>query len=197
MEMASFLAGEVWSEEPDCVSPVLAQVCISGNDEMDQEVRDRLQLYVPRLIGTKSDDHEKARAEHLLNTLIHHYVPQLCLTLGHIDTAATLSRAEGDWDAKWTTIDECFAAREGRRTGSIECKVFEKLKLACFEIGDANFFEAGREAGKCFELIFATLPWDNYFKLLDELIELGPHGENELAPDVAARVPKLKEVLAA
>jgi hypothetical protein len=56
MEMASFLAGERWSDHPACTHPLLAHLAILVNDIVTDEGRTRLIHLVPSVIGLSSDD---------------------------------------------------------------------------------------------------------------------------------------------
>src|SRR3954451_11138101 len=52
MEIASFLAGDRWSDHPKCVDPALAELCRCVNDVMPDSARSRLSLMIPSVIGT-------------------------------------------------------------------------------------------------------------------------------------------------
>jgi len=56
MEMASFLAGERWSDHPACTHPLLAAVARLVNDNISDEGRQRLAVMIPSVIGLTSDD---------------------------------------------------------------------------------------------------------------------------------------------
>jgi hypothetical protein len=56
MEMASYLAGERWSDHPECTHPLLASVARLVNDYTSDEGRARLAPLIPRVIGLTSDD---------------------------------------------------------------------------------------------------------------------------------------------
>jgi hypothetical protein len=56
MEMASYLAGERWSDHPRCTHPLLASVARLVNDLTSDEHRSRLAELIPRVIGLVSDD---------------------------------------------------------------------------------------------------------------------------------------------
>lgn len=56
MEMASFLAGERWSDHPACVHPLLAAVARMVNDALADSERNRLTLMIPDVIGLNSTD---------------------------------------------------------------------------------------------------------------------------------------------
>ncbi len=56
MELASFLAGERWSDHPSCTHPLLAALARSVNDHTSDAGRSRLAPLVPSVIGLRSDD---------------------------------------------------------------------------------------------------------------------------------------------
>lgn len=56
MEMASFLAGERWSDHPTCTHPVLAELARWVNDMLDDAHRQRLVTMVPEIVGLNPDD---------------------------------------------------------------------------------------------------------------------------------------------
>ena len=56
MELASYLAGERWSDHPACTHPLLAAVARGVNDYTSDEARPRLALLIPSVIGLTSDD---------------------------------------------------------------------------------------------------------------------------------------------
>lgn len=56
MEMASFLAGERWSDHPACTHPLLAQLARDVNDRTSDGARHRLALLVPAVVGLHPQD---------------------------------------------------------------------------------------------------------------------------------------------
>ena len=56
MEMASFLAGERWSDHPKCTHPLLAGLARQIIDTVPVSVRYRLAPMIPSVIGLTSDD---------------------------------------------------------------------------------------------------------------------------------------------
>lgn len=56
MEMASYLAGERWSDHPACTHPLLATLARLVNDHMSDAGRGQLVPLVPSVIGLTSDD---------------------------------------------------------------------------------------------------------------------------------------------
>jgi hypothetical protein len=62
MEMASYLAGERWSDHPRCTHPLVATVARLVNDQTSDEHRSRLADLIPSVIGlTTTDPHADAR----------------------------------------------------------------------------------------------------------------------------------------
>jgi hypothetical protein len=56
MELASYLAGERWSDHPACTHPLLATLARLVNDHTTDAGRERLVVLVPSVIGLTSDD---------------------------------------------------------------------------------------------------------------------------------------------
>jgi len=56
MEMASFLAGERWSDHPVCTHPLLAEMARLVNDCVIDQLRPQLIPMIPSVIGLTSDD---------------------------------------------------------------------------------------------------------------------------------------------
>jgi hypothetical protein len=56
MELASFLAGERWSDHPQCTHPLLAMLARAVNDLTSDAARPQLAPLIPSVIGLTSDD---------------------------------------------------------------------------------------------------------------------------------------------
>jgi hypothetical protein len=56
MEMASFLAGERWSDHPPCTHPLLAAVARRVNDYTSEAGRSQLAVLIPSVIGLTTED---------------------------------------------------------------------------------------------------------------------------------------------
>jgi len=52
MEAVAYVAGEKWSDHPKCASLLLTSFCISWNDAMNDEDRQILKPFIPRLVNT-------------------------------------------------------------------------------------------------------------------------------------------------
>ncbi|WP_433500747.1 hypothetical protein ACQP1K_10810 [Sphaerimonospora sp. CA-214678] len=56
MELASYLAGERWSDRPACTHPLLAGLARLVNDHTSDSARHRLAALIPSVIGVTGDD---------------------------------------------------------------------------------------------------------------------------------------------
>lgn len=56
MELASYLAGERWSDHPVCTHPVLAALARDVNDHVTDSARGRLSPLIPEVIGLAAED---------------------------------------------------------------------------------------------------------------------------------------------
>ena len=56
MELASYLAGERWSDHPRCTHPLLAALARAVNDATTDGARPRLAGLIPSVVGLTSDD---------------------------------------------------------------------------------------------------------------------------------------------
>lgn len=62
MEAAAYVAGEVWSDEPACVCPVIATFARSLNDDMPDNLRDELlRPLIPIVVETKGTRDDELR----------------------------------------------------------------------------------------------------------------------------------------
>ncbi|HCT57219.1 MAG TPA: hypothetical protein DGD08_08405 [Gemmatimonas aurantiaca] len=64
MEAVAYIAGEPWSDQPQCVSPVIAAFCRNWNDNLPEPPRtELLRPLVPLLMGTRTTEgDEQTRA---------------------------------------------------------------------------------------------------------------------------------------
>ena len=76
MEAAAFIAGEPWSDHPQCVCPVIAAFCRSWNDTLGDDRNRILKPLIPLVIGTRGNTAlESRRAWMATDWLIRTYLP--------------------------------------------------------------------------------------------------------------------------
>ena len=75
MEVVAFLAGEGHTDAPECASKVLRSFTINLNDRWDDQTRQRLVPFLPRMVGTAGDGQDEARSYLALDWLIRSFTP--------------------------------------------------------------------------------------------------------------------------
>jgi len=90
MEAVSAVAGEPWSNSPSCTSPVITAYARSLNDSLPDDARQRLKVYIPRLVGTAEPDLELRRAFACADAAIRVFAPLAFKAAGLVEAAATL-----------------------------------------------------------------------------------------------------------
>jgi hypothetical protein len=90
LEVVSMLAGQPFNDHPPCVSPVLRSYGIALNDRWNDEQRQKLLPYAPRLLNTAGDGQDVARFYLALDWLIRTYTPAWLDLAGLGEVAAEL-----------------------------------------------------------------------------------------------------------
>lgn len=92
MEAAAYIAGEPWSDHPQCVSPVIAAFLRSWNDSLPDETRTALlRPLLPLVIGTRTTDaDEETRAWIATDWLVRVHTPAWLRLAGLTDHAQAL-----------------------------------------------------------------------------------------------------------
>ena len=199
MEMVSFLAGEEWSDNPPCSSPIISRFCQVINDRMGQEFRDRLQTYVPRLIGTASPEHDADRAGYLVWSSIRVFAPIAMRAAGLEEWAVRLEGLSG-------SLAEARVVCRGARSAAAAAAAYDAAAAAAaYAAADAAYAAAYAAADAAYAAADAAYAAaaaayaaddDAIFKVLDGLLKIGPSGAT-YTPAQIARVPELKRAVSA
>ena len=136
MEAVAFIAGEEWTDSPECASPVIGAFMRSWNDALNDNDRQDLKRYIRRLVGSKgTPEQENLRGWMALDWLVRVHTPVWLRHAGldeHADRLAGLAEIRPDtvqgvepvldaareaaltaWDAAWDAAR--VAARETAR----------------------------------------------------------------------------------
>ena len=62
MEAVAYVAGEEWSDHPECASTVISAFLRSWNDSLSDEDRQMLKPLIPKLVGTRRRRRTRRRA---------------------------------------------------------------------------------------------------------------------------------------
>jgi hypothetical protein len=108
MELSSYLAREKWSDEPECVSPVITVFLRGWHDALSDEVRQHLKPYAWRVLGTATTvEDEATRTWMTVDWLVRVQAPAWLRLAGRTDAARALESLPRIVDVKTAT-----AARE-------------------------------------------------------------------------------------
>jgi hypothetical protein len=105
MEMASYLAGERWSDHPKCTHPLVASVARMVNDNTTDENRSRLAELIPSVIGLTTSD---PRADAGI---------ALCCATAALPIAS--AKRQNVMAVSVLSAERALAALEGRRSGEL------------------------------------------------------------------------------
>lgn len=89
-EVVAYLAGEPHTDHPECLSPVLGAFIRTWNDDLDDEGRQKLKSFLPRVIGTAGDGRDEARAWLATDWLVRVHTPAWLELAGVTESAAAL-----------------------------------------------------------------------------------------------------------
>jgi hypothetical protein len=91
MEAVALLAGEQWTDHPQCASPVISAFLRSWNDSLDDDRQQTLKQYIRRLIGSVGTHEQEAeRAWLATDWLVRVHAPAWLRLAGLTDQADTL-----------------------------------------------------------------------------------------------------------
>lgn len=100
MEAVAFIAGEEWSDRPECASPVIGAFMRTWNDALDDDHRQDLKRYIPRLVGSKGTaEQEDLRGWMALDWLVRVHTPAWLRLAGldeHADRLAGFAEIRPD-----------------------------------------------------------------------------------------------------
>jgi hypothetical protein len=129
MEAVAYVAGEPFSDHPECASPVITSFLVSWNDSMDDVDRQMLKPYIVRLVGTRTGKrHEEQRAWMLTDWLARECAPawlrlaglkeqaELLESLAPLTSAASARKAQPVLDAARAAAGD--AARDAARAAA-------------------------------------------------------------------------------
>ena len=104
MQAVAYIAGEPWSDHPECACPVITAFMISWNDGSTDEQRQELKRYIPLLVGSRSTPEVEARRGRLASDwLIRTFTPAWLRLAGLSDHA---KRIEALGDTTGLSADE-------------------------------------------------------------------------------------------
>jgi hypothetical protein len=93
MEAVAYVAGETFTDHPECASPVISSFLRSWNDGLGDADRQMLKPYIPRLVGTRTTaQDEETRAWMLTDWLARECAPAFMRLAGLTKQAELLEQ---------------------------------------------------------------------------------------------------------
>ena len=159
MEMVSYLAGEPWSDAPQCVAPSIRSFCMGWNDALPDAERTRLlRPYLTKVIGTNTGnpEHELQRFWMLADWTVRTSTPAWLRLAGLEDDARVLERL-----SELKTVDDLTraqplleAAREHARAAGDAARdaawdaAWAAARAAAWDAARAAARDAARDAAR-------------------------------------------------
>jgi hypothetical protein len=142
MEAVSYVAGEPFSDHPECASPVIAAFGRYFNDGLEEVTRQRLLPYVPRLVGSRgTPEVEKRRAWMAVDWLCRVYAPAWLDLAGLSEYAESLRALAPITDAESAKTSQAALHASGQAAkdawGSTSTWGLVALDAAAAAAGDA------------------------------------------------------------
>jgi hypothetical protein len=156
MEAVSALAGEPWSNSPSCTSPVIAAYAHSFSDWLPDDERQRLKVYIPRLVGTAEPDLELRRAFACADSAVRVFTPLAFRAAGLVEEAARLGAlAPVDGESATSARSVASAARSAASAGAESAPAAARLAARSAESAQAATRSAKESAARsaAFELL--------------------------------------------
>lgn len=206
MEVVAFLDGSPHTDHPRCTCGIIGAFVRAINDNMPDDLRQKLLPFLPRLIGTVVESHEQERHEYFAWQTIRVFAPAALRAQGYGRFARVLQNAETLGTARFaaeilergvarkerceTPTPALLAAHHARRASGAAMWFADHQDdffrgassitpyTACAEAAASAAFQAYR-AG-------AVDVWDQAFEALEGVLAIGSREAGRVAP--AARV---------
>ena len=140
MELVAYVAGEPWSFEPECVSPVLTEFGYKLNDCLPDDLRQQLKPLIPDLIGTRDDGLDDARARIAWDWCVTTYAARfldLAGLSGHAERLgqSNVRNVSETEDALFAAWDAAWDAARDAATDALAPTVrdLQRSAIDCFE----------------------------------------------------------------
>lgn len=126
LEAVAWVAGEPWSDHPECVDPVLAAFGRAWNDALPDQDRTRLLApFIPQLVGTRSTpDVQDTRAFMAADWAVRVYTPTW-LTLAKLEDHAHALSELGEL----VSVESCESAMTRIAAAGVAARVAARAAL--------------------------------------------------------------------
>lgn len=171
MSFVAYLAGDCHTDRPRCASPVIRSMAVLINDQMPPATRQRLKVFVPRIIGT-NDGLDEARVKILSRAVFEDILPRAARDGRQV---RAVGRERSVFGRLW--IGTAKRALAGRITTALselkaeaECGVPSELQGEVANATALLIALCARDAPTPHD---EALYWDQAIDLLDQLCDVG------------------------
>ena len=176
MDAVNWLVHGQHGDAPACASPAITNFVAAGNDEMPNDVRQRLLPYLHRVAGSRSPKHEVVRLQVMWRGALRVFAPRALDAAGLHEHAQRLRSLPDDVEPTMAERTALAVAEEARGWGVPQtARVIETAAEAASRGADARGATCAAWAAAGSEK--AEAAWDDYFKVLDAALNAGPQGE--------------------
>jgi hypothetical protein len=144
LEAVAFIAGEPWSDHPQCASPIVGAFLRSWNDSSGDVQRQELKRYIPRLVNSRgTNKQEEERAWMALDWLVRVNAPTWLRLAGLTVQADILASLKPlDADSYPSILPALKAVRSAARAAARDA-----ARDAAWDAAWAAAWDAARAAG--------------------------------------------------
>ena len=192
MDAVNWLMHGKHGDTPECACRLIGAYVIRGNDSMPDEMRQRLIPYLHRIAGSRSKKHEAARCRILWLGAVRIFAPRALDAVGLTGEAAKLRALPDN-----VTAAAAYAAAQGARAAADAADAAAKAAAAAYAAAyyaAAAAYAAAQGAwAAAYAARAAAAAWDDYFLVLDQVLNAGPQGEPWSADVVSCGVNAYRE----
>ena len=217
MDAINWLVHGKHGDAPECACPIISAYVINGNDRMPDDIRQKLLPYLHRIAGSRSIGHEQARmrilqlaalrifaANALDSAGLHNHATRLRALPDDVDMKKAAAAAAAAWAAAvagaaaaaWAAMAAQAAARAAANAAAADAAAADAAMAAwaawaARAAADAAAWAAAADAAAWAAADAAAADaaaWDDYFVVLDQVLNAGPQGEPWSADTVEAAI---------
>jgi hypothetical protein len=188
MAAISWLVEGRHSDAPECACPLIREFVIVGNDRMDKVTRQRLVPYLHRIAGSRSAEHEAARLRIMVLAAARVFASKELDALGKHAEAEILCALPDDAsyaEVHTASLAYAAAARAAYASAAASDAAYAaaSAEAAYAAHAAARVAHAAARVAHAAAASYAAYAaahiaaWDEYFIVLDAVLNAGPQGE--------------------
>jgi hypothetical protein len=171
LEATALFAGELKTDQPSCVSPVIRSYGVRLNDRMPDEWRQQLTPFIKRMIGTAGDGHDQERAYLAADYAVRKFAPLALEARGFMTQAETLRNLSPIVDVRTANAAAYAAAVYAAAADAAAADAAADADAAY--AANAAAYAAAYAADAAYAANAADVVWPLAIELFDKLVSMG------------------------